>query len=147
MSYVLELSKQNHWINQLNQTITFGDVIFFNGPLGVGKTTLIAKLAQLRNIHTQPTSPTFSKMNIYSIDHHRHLLHIDAYNFKHQGEIDNLGLDMFEPQTTIMFIEWSEKLPDDYFTPKYSINMSFSGDVSSRIVKILDHHGSEIAFD
>lgn len=147
MSYLLELSNSNSWIKKLNETISYGDVLFFNGPIGVGKTTLISQLARLRNIQSQPTSPTFSKMNIYKINNKNSLLHIDAYNFKHQGEIDNLGLDMFEPQKTICFIEWSENIPVNYFTPKYSINMSFSEDMSSRLVNIIDHHGFEVAFD
>ena len=55
-------------------------VVALHGDLGVGKTTLVQLIAQLLNITAPVTSPTFTIMNTYELDHAvwKQLVHIDA---------------------------------------------------------------------
>ena len=90
-----------------------GDVVFFHGEIGVGKTTFIRNLVnqlQLNN-HLNPTevtSPTFSLVNEYDVGIFI-IQHYDLYRLKSINETKNIGL--LENQKEILtLIEWPEKI-------------------------------------
>ena len=73
-----------------------GDVLFFFGEIGVGKTTFIRYL--INNIQkknrlklTEVTSPTFNLLNEYEV---KDLLiqHYDLFRLENSNETQNIGL-------------------------------------------------------
>ena len=86
-----------------------GDVVFFHGEIGVGKTTFIRhvinNLQKKRNISlTEVTSPTFNIVNEYDVDDFL-IQHYDLFRLKNMNETKNIGL--FENYKEILtLVEW-----------------------------------------
>jgi len=90
-----------------------GDVVFFHGEIGVGKTTFIRHLINnfQKNNHfdlTEVTSPTFNIVNEYDIGILT-IQHYDLYRLTNNDETKNIGL--LENQKEILtLVEWPEKI-------------------------------------
>ena len=81
---------------KVSKLIKVGDVLFFYGDIGVGKTTFIKYLINnLQKINrsklTEVTSPTFSIVNEYKLGNTK-ILHYDLYRIKDKKELKNIGL-------------------------------------------------------
>tara|TARA_B100001057_G_C22556028_1_gene835337 strand:- start:370 stop:825 length:456 start_codon:yes stop_codon:yes gene_type:complete len=88
-----------------------GDIIFFYGEMGVGKTTFIKYLInnlQKKNKlkQTEVTSPTFNLLNEYQINK-ININHYDLYRLKSTQELKNL--ELFEnSKNLITLVEWPQ---------------------------------------
>lgn len=89
-------------------------LIFFQGSLGAGKTTIIRSFLRELGIKGAIKSPSFSLMEPYEIDS-KHILHIDLYRLVDPEELEYLTL-YDELPDSIVLIEWPEMaeaaLPD-----------------------------------
>ena len=96
-----------------SQIIKKGEVVFFYGEIGVGKTTFIKHLINnlQKNNHlnlTEVTSPTFNLVNEYDVKSFI-VQHYDLYRLINSSETENIGL--FENYKEILtLIEWPEKI-------------------------------------
>ena len=94
-----------------SNNIKVGNVIFFKGELGVGKTTFIKYLInflQRKNKRsvTEIPSPTFNLVNEYQLDS-LVIKHYDLYRINDEKELISLGI--FEDNSNqITLIEWPE---------------------------------------
>ena len=88
-----------------------GDVLFFFGQIGVGKTTFIKHLInnlQIKNDLklTEVPSPTFNIVNEYKINEIV-INHYDLFKIKDPKELYNIGL--FEDNSEMVtLVEWPE---------------------------------------
>jgi|1048.fasta_scaffold24567_2 tRNA threonylcarbamoyladenosine biosynthesis protein TsaE len=88
--------------------LTLGTLVTLNGPLGVGKTTLVQEMAKQLGVKSRVISPTFTIMKVYSLELMKgRLLHVDAYRLE---KSPSFGLDEEMGEDTITMIEWPEKL-------------------------------------
>ncbi|WP_395062607.1 tRNA (adenosine(37)-N6)-threonylcarbamoyltransferase complex ATPase subunit type 1 TsaE [Flavobacterium sp.] len=87
-------------------------VILFNGTMGVGKTTLIKKLAKNLGVNEATSSPTFSLVNEYQITNNQYIYHFDVYRLKNEIEALDMGIDDYLYSGNWCFIEWAEKIPN-----------------------------------
>jgi len=116
---------------KLQKKIKPGDIIFFYGEMGVGKTTFIRYLInafqKTNKVNlTEVTSPTFNIMNEYYINQIK-INHYDLFRLKSSQEIKNLGL--FENRlNSINLVEWPQVIDE---SPKNLIELIFEYD---------DHH-------
>ena len=115
-----------------------GDVVFFHGEIGVGKTTFIRNLInqlQLNN-HLNPTevtSPTFNLVNEYDVGIFI-IQHYDLYRLTSIDETKNIGL--FENQKEIVtLIEWPEKI-NNKINNKIDLFFEYGGDMKKRFLSI-----------
>ena len=115
-----------------------GDVVFFHGEIGVGKTTFIRHLVNCLQINnhlnqTEVTSPTFNLVNEYDVGIFL-IQHYDLYRLKNSGEIKNIGL--LENQKEILtLIEWPEKI-DNKIRNKIDLFFKYSEDMNKRFLSI-----------
>ena len=115
-----------------------GDIIFFYGEIGVGKTTftryLINNLQSLKGLkETEVLSPTFNLLYEYEIKDLK-IMHYDLYRIKKTKELDYLGI-FSENKKTIKIIEW----PDLIKTPlanKLEINLKYGENDKERKMEI-----------
>ena len=102
-----------------------GDILFFYGEMGVGKTTFIRYLIngfQKKNKLkiTEVTSPTFNLLNENQINQTK-INHYDLFRLKFSEEAKNLNL--FEDNlSTITLIEWPQIIKEK---PKNLIELFF----------------------
>ena len=122
----LSLEKKTEELaHKVSKKIKPGDVIFFFGEIGVGKTTFIKYLINIiqknNNLsQTEVTSPTFNLLNEYQINKIR-IDHYDLFRLKSVEEIKNLGL--FEDSLNkITLIEWPQIIKEK---PKNLIELEF----------------------
>ena len=130
--------KTSELAKRFSRTLHKGDVAYFHGEIGVGKTTfirhLINNLQQLNKINlTEVTSPTFNLVNEYDVGNFI-IQHYDLYRLTDYSEIKNIGL--FENKEEIVtLIEWPEKIKE---TIDYKIDLFFeySDDLNKRYLII-----------
>ena len=135
----LSLEKKTEELaHKVSKKIKPGDVIFFFGEIGVGKTTFIKYLINIiqknNNLsQTEVTSPTFNLLNEYQINKIR-IDHYDLFRLKSTQELKNLGL-FEESLNTIKLIEWPQIIKEK---PKNLIELEFEygKDHHKRFVKI-----------
>ena len=130
--------KTEELANKILKKLKVGDVVFFYGEIGVGKTTFIKYLIngfQKENKLklTEVTSPTFNLLNEYQINQIK-INHYDLFRLKSVKETKNLGL--FENNTNLItLIEWPqiiEKKPKNLI----EFNFKYEDDHQKRSVQI-----------
>ena len=84
-------------------------LIFVEGDLGSGKTTLIKQICQELGCDNLVTSPTFPILNIYENKREK-IYHADLYRLKNINEINELGIYEIIDKNDWFFIEWPELL-------------------------------------
>ena len=143
----ISLEKNTESISKkFSNFIKKGDIIFFYGEIGVGKTTFIKHL--INNLQsknelktTEVPSPTFNIVNEYKINEIV-INHYDLFKIKNPKELYNIGI--FEDNSEmITLVEWPEIIFDK---PKKIIELYFSyeDDFQSRNLEIFSEHRKEI---
>ncbi len=138
---LVDLSSENQTeelAKKLSKKIKPGNIVFFHGEIGVGKTTFIKyfinglqkenKLEQ-----TEITSPTFNLLNEYQINKII-IYHYDLYRLKSIQEIENL--ELFEnSKNSITLVEWPQIIKEK---PENLIELFFKyeEDYKKRTVQI-----------
>lgn len=99
---------------QLGELLERGDVIWLDGELGSGKTTLVQGIAAGWGSADNVTSPTFVLVNVYRRPANRrgdstHLFHMDAYRLENANEAEQLDLDELLEQGPLV-VEWAPRI-------------------------------------
>lgn len=101
-------------------------VFALTGDLGAGKTTLVQRLAARLGVTQRVTSPTFTVMSQYEIEHPiaERLIHIDAYRIESEAECGPLRLsDVFADPAVIVCVEWPERIAS--ILPERTVTLQF----------------------
>lgn len=88
-------------------------VLFLEGELGAGKTTLTAGLIGALGFTAAVTSPTYALIHAYPTPAGR-ALHVDAYRVRDVQELYELDLEDLIAGSRLSVIEWGERLHADY---------------------------------
>ena len=122
----------------ISKKIKKGDILFFFGEIGVGKTTfikyLINNLQKINKVKlTEVPSPTFNLLHEYKV---KNILieHYDLFRIEKKIDIKNLGI-LENCSSILTLVEWPEKISK---RPKKRIELLFKYKSKSdkRILKI-----------
>ena len=119
-------STDSSWVlDDLTETIEFGKqlkakipslkLLLLEGPLGVGKTSLVQGIAISLGINEPITSPTFALSQHYSSTN-QYLIHMDLYRLEDSVEANELFLQEEELSAEtegLIVVEWPERLKLD----------------------------------
>jgi tRNA threonylcarbamoyladenosine biosynthesis protein TsaE len=85
------------------------EIVVFVGSMGSGKTTLIAELCRLLDVH-EVSSPTYSIVNTYNSNSYGEIYHFDFFRIKDENEALQSGLEELIDSGKLCLIEWPEKI-------------------------------------
>ncbi|UBV42380.1 tRNA (adenosine(37)-N6)-threonylcarbamoyltransferase complex ATPase subunit type 1 TsaE [Deinococcus taeanensis] len=90
-----------------------GSVLFLEGELGAGKTSLTQGLVGALGFTAPVTSPTYALINAYPTPQGQ-ALHVDAYRVRDVNELYEMDLEDLISRSRVSIIEWGEGLYGDY---------------------------------
>ena len=99
----------------LAQALAPGLVIWLDGDLGSGKTTLVRGALRGLGYTGNVKSPTFTLVELYAISS-LNLHHFDFYRFSQPEEYLDAGLDEYFQGGAVCLVEWPDKA-GDYLAP------------------------------
>lgn len=97
------------YAEQFSKQLKIGDCVALYGDLGAGKTFFVRGVCKGLGIESGVRSPTFTLMNVYEASDYR-VYHMDLYRLNDEDEIYDIGYDDCIDGTSIVFIEWPEKI-------------------------------------
>lgn len=112
-------------------------LVFIEGELGSGKTTLIKQFCKELGFKNQVTSPTFPLLNIYK-NKEKNIYHADLYRLKNIDEINELGFYEIMESNNWFFVEWPELLYDLINFPHTKIKIKNVDDIK-RVVTLTNN--------
>jgi tRNA threonylcarbamoyladenosine biosynthesis protein TsaE len=115
-----------------------GDIVFFHGEIGVGKTTFIRHLVNhlQANNHlkrTEVTSPTFNLVNEYDVGVFI-IQHYDLYRLTNSDETKNIGL-LENQKEIVTLIEWPDKI-NNKINNKIDLFFKYAENMNKRFLSI-----------
>lgn len=85
-----------------------GAVVYLQGPLGSGKTTLARGLLRALGVTGTIRSPTYTLVEPYELPG-RLLVHLDLYRLNDERELEPLGLRDYPHERCWWLVEWPER--------------------------------------
>ncbi|MES2306124.1 MAG: tRNA (adenosine(37)-N6)-threonylcarbamoyltransferase complex ATPase subunit type 1 TsaE [Gemmatimonadota bacterium] len=91
----------------LGRTWPSGSVVWLQGPLGAGKTTLVRAIARGRGIAGEATSPTYALVHHYESPRGA-VYHLDCYRLRSPEQAADLDWETLAG-ADLLLIEWPER--------------------------------------
>lgn len=114
-------------------TLAKHKIFLFEGPMGVGKTTLINSFCSHWNVIDTVSSPTFSLVNEYKNESHESIFHFDCYRLDSEEEAFDFGAEEYLDSGSICLIEWPDKIQSLLPEKVHSIQLEYIDQNSRKI--------------
>ena len=121
-----------------------GCVVYFEGGLGAGKTTLIQKICQELKVDDTVLSPTFSILKPYISASGMEFLHVDLYRIENPAELLLIGIEDFQDTDYVWLIEWPNRGFNVIPPPDIRIQLSGAG-ASRKVCMTREASSSEVS--
>ena len=126
--------KTINFLKYISKNLVAGDIIFFEGDFGVGKTFSASVIIKQLSGENLITSPTYNLIQIYKIKENFEIWHCDFYRLMDFDEIEEIGV-FDDINTKIILIEWP-KFQKMYNVNPLILNIQFGKKVNERIFTI-----------
>lgn len=101
------------YAGRLAERLPHGALLLIDGPLGAGKTTLVAALVAALGGPERTSSPTYTLIHEYPTPAGP-VVHVDAYRLGDPGELAEMGLDDYLARARLVAVEWGGALVAAY---------------------------------
>ena len=114
-----------------------GEILFFEGPIGAGKTVMVKEIVKTFGVKKTPVSASFSLLKKYK-GKKFNLYHADLFRLE-EGEMFNLGFEeMLEDQNAVLLVEWPEPAKNFFPSARLEITVTLlEGDKREITLKAL----------
>ena len=118
-------------------------VVWLDGDLGAGKTTLVRALLRALG-HAGPVkSPTYTLVEVYVVSS-IYWYHFDFYRFNEPTEFDDAGLGEYFREDSVCLVEWPEKAAGYVPQADLALVFRFAGDAPES-GRLLEVHARSVA--
>ncbi|MFU8787925.1 MAG: tRNA (adenosine(37)-N6)-threonylcarbamoyltransferase complex ATPase subunit type 1 TsaE [Methylobacter sp.] len=108
-------------------------LVFLQGDLGAGKTTLVRGVLRAAGYTGAVKSPTYTLVEEYSLNG-RKLFHFDLYRVADPEELEWIGIRDYFDQDCLCFIEWPDK--GNGFLPQPDRVISLAVENGGRVLEL-----------
>lgn len=108
-------------------------MVFLQGDLGAGKTTLVRGFLQARGHKGNVKSPTYTLVEPYLLAT-GNCYHLDLYRLGDGEELEYLGLREMLDEQAVLLVEWPERAGEWLPQPDLVVSIAHRGD--SRLFRI-----------
>ena len=107
---------------KIAQMLKPGQLIYLNGELGAGKTTLVASILSALGHEGNIKSPTFTIVEPYHFAQFE-FYHFDLYRLHSIDELEEIGFRDYLANGSICIIEWANKFSEQLPKPTLTIEI------------------------
>ncbi|MFO1319614.1 MAG: tRNA (adenosine(37)-N6)-threonylcarbamoyltransferase complex ATPase subunit type 1 TsaE [Burkholderiales bacterium] len=112
---------------RLASGIPSGLIVWLQGDLGAGKTTLVRGLLHALGVSGRVKSPTFALVELYELSR-LSFYHFDFYRFDDPREFEHSGLSEHFGTDAVCLVEWPERAGPALPTPDVRISLEIPND-------------------
>ena len=109
----------------LAKSLNFGDIVFLEGELGAGKTTVSRGILRGFGYWGIVASPTYTLLELYDLTVHR-VAHFDLYRITATKDLEGIGFRDYLDGQTICLIEWPENGAECLLIPTLRIILEYA---------------------
>ncbi len=118
---------------ELASVLKPGMVVWLDGELGAGKTTLVRALLRALGHDGPVKSPTYTLVEVYVVSS-LYLYHFDFYFFFEEEEFEEAGLGEYFRHDALCLVEWPAKA--GAYLPPADLRLRFCFDGPGRILEL-----------
>lgn len=111
---------------RLGAALPRGALVFLQGDLGAGKTTLVRGMLRGLGYSGSVKSPTYTLLEPYELANCV-VYHFDFYRIADSQELDFIGIDELVDSDALKLVEWPERVADRLPDPDLVVRMRVDG--------------------
>ncbi len=125
---------------QFAKTLSIGDWVSIDGPLGAGKTVLCKGILRGLGFDGEVASPSYAIVHPYDPPETSiAVAHADLYRLNNVAELDELGLAE-DRDARLTLVEWAERAGLAYMKPSHHISIEPRSDGSRLLTLNTDEY-------
>jgi tRNA threonylcarbamoyladenosine biosynthesis protein TsaE len=120
---------------RIGQELAPGAVVYLEGDLGAGKTTLVRALARGLGVAEVTSSPSYALVHRYA-GRRGPVFHLDCYRLRHPDEAADMDWSGIAAEGDAILIEWPERAGAWVLSPSFRVHLAHVADPSVRALEI-----------
>lgn len=118
----------------LGESLAPGEVVWLEGELGAGKTTLVKAIVRGLGVDEPATSPTYNLVHRYE-GRRGPVYHVDCYRLRTPDEASELGWDRLGEADAVL-VEWPMRAGAWALPPTRRVRLEHTDDPDRRRVEV-----------
>ncbi|CAG0993507.1 partial tRNA threonylcarbamoyladenosine biosynthesis protein TsaE, partial [Rhodocyclaceae bacterium] len=126
----------------LARQVPHGAVVYLEGDLGAGKTTLVRGMLRALGYQGAVKSPTYNLVEVHVVSG-LNLYHFDFYRFNQAEEYLDAGLDEYFSGDGVCLVEWPDRAAPYLPVPDLRLQLSVCGNARSASLRADSERGRQ----